>query len=340
MTSLEYLNLAIRFAAASQAFLLLVYVLVSQNPFRVKAASLMVLLGSISYLIMPTLEKYMVFYEDIHFLWFFASILPCMLLLSVQFIFEEDCECPLWVNFLVLVSVLGALYYQLIGVGLPGAPLWLQWLGGICALAAVFIVWQGRDNDLVELRSKMRMIFVLLVSFETLVLVIFEIVTDYKPPLLLDTIILSVLMVCFFAISFLMLRLNPQGLFMIVQPPSHFEHESNDPMLQLLLERMKEERLYADHDLRVGSLASLMNVPEYKLRQKINQELGYRNFNQFVNRYRIEEAGVKLREQSRTPVLSIALDVGFRSISSFNTAFQAHFGVSPTKYRSESLTES
>jgi len=102
---------------------------------------------------------------------------------------------------------------------------------------------------------------------------------------------------------------------------------------------MRSERLYADHDLRVASLASMLNVPEYKLRKKINQQLGYRNFNQFVNRYRIEEAGVKLREDMRKPVLSIALDVGFRSISSFNTAFQAQFGVSPTKYRSEILTD-
>ncbi|MEO0369205.1 MAG: helix-turn-helix domain-containing protein, partial [Pseudomonadota bacterium] len=76
------------------------------------------------------------------------------------------------------------------------------------------------------------------------------------------------------------------------------------------------------------------------LRQKINQELGYRNFNQFVNHYRIEEAGERLRKDSRTPVLSVALDVGFRSISSFNTAFQSEFGVSPTKYRAEILTES
>jgi len=103
---------------------------------------------------------------------------------------------------------------------------------------------------------------------------------------------------------------------------------------------MRDERLYADHDLRVGTLAQLINIPEYKLRQKINQELGYRNFNQFVNHYRIEEAGVKLREDGRTPVLTIALDVGFRSISSFNSAFQAHFGLSPTKYRAESLPNS
>jgi AraC-like DNA-binding protein len=116
--------------------------------------------------------------------------------------------------------------------------------------------------------------------------------------------------------------------------------KSDDPLIKELLKKMRTERLYADHDLRVGSLASLMNIPEYKLRAKINQQLGYRNFNQFVNQYRIEEASEKLLDNARLPVLSIALDVGFRSISSFNTAFQQQFGVSPTKYRSEALTES
>ena len=116
--------------------------------------------------------------------------------------------------------------------------------------------------------------------------------------------------------------------------------KADDPIIDELLRRMQDERLYADHDLRVASLADIVGIPEYQLRQKINQNLGYRNFNQFVNRYRIEEAGQRLVEDSRSPVLSIALDVGFRSISSFNTAFQTQYGVSPTKYRSDALSNS
>jgi len=114
----------------------------------------------------------------------------------------------------------------------------------------------------------------------------------------------------------------------------------DDTHVDNLLARMQNERLYADHDLRVGSLADIIGMPEYQLRKKINQSLGFRNFNQFVNGYRIEEAGQRLLSEPRTPVLSIALDVGFRSISSFNSAFQAHFGVSPTAYRSQTVTDS
>jgi AraC-like DNA-binding protein len=100
---------------------------------------------------------------------------------------------------------------------------------------------------------------------------------------------------------------------------------------------MQDERLYADHDLRVAKLADMVGLPEHSLRKKINKQLGYRNFNQFVNRYRIEEAGQRLNKEPTIPVLSVALDVGFRSISSFNTAFQSQFGMSPTEYRRQSL---
>ena len=339
MSALEYLDLVMRFAAASQAMLLLVYVGVSNNPSRVKIVSLMFLLGCISYLLLPTIEEHQpLFYESLHFLWIFANIVPSMLLLLVWFIFEEECKCPIWLLALVAVSICSSLYYQFIGIGLPISPIWLQALKVVIVLIALFIVWYGRDNDLVEMRSKIRLLIVLVISLETLVIVIFESAWQSSPPILIDTVLLLIVLVCLFSMSFFMLRLNPEGLFMRIESP--ITHDTQDPLLMDLVERMKGERLYADHDLRVGSLASMLNVPEYKLRQKINQELGYRNFNQFVNRYRIEEAGAKLRKDARTPVLSIALDVGFRSISSFNSAFQEHFGVSPTKYRSESLTES
>ena len=127
------------------------------------------------------------------------------------------------------------------------------------------------------------------------------------------------------------LRKNPNVT--LVLPPEPIVEQPEDPMLIELLEKMRSERLYADHDLRVGGLAERFGIPEYQLRKKINQELGYRNFNQFVNKYRIDEAGELLTGDPRTPVLTIALEVGFRSISSFNTAFQAAFGMSATAYR-------
>ena len=67
----------------------------------------------------------------------------------------------------------------------------------------------------------------------------------------------------------------------------------------------------------------------------INQQLGYRNFNVFLNNYRIEEAKAALADptQAEVPVTTIAMDAGFQSLGPFNRAFKATTGVTPTEYR-------
>ena len=82
-------------------------------------------------------------------------------------------------------------------------------------------------------------------------------------------------------------------------------------------------------------LATRLGVPEYRLRQLINEGLGHRNFNAFLNRYRIEETRAALADpaQKEVPVLTIAMDAGFQSLGPFNRAFKATTGVTPTEYR-------
>ena len=76
-------------------------------------------------------------------------------------------------------------------------------------------------------------------------------------------------------------------------------------------------------------------IPEYRLRRLINQRLGYRNFNVFLNEHRIDEAKAALADpsQAEVPVITIAMDAGFQSLGPFNRAFKATTGVTPTEYR-------
>lgn len=116
-----------------------------------------------------------------------------------------------------------------------------------------------------------------------------------------------------------------------VAPP-----EPADQRLVAALERlMTTERAYRQDGLTIGGLAQQLGLPEYKLRRLINQALGYRNFNSFVNHYRIAEARAALADpgQADVPVLTIALDAGFSSLGPFNRAFKAETGVTPTDYR-------
>ena len=76
-----------------------------------------------------------------------------------------------------------------------------------------------------------------------------------------------------------------------------------------------------------------MSTPVYLLRQVINQQLGYRNFNAFLNHFRLKLAAEKLKSEPREKVLAIALEVGFASLAPFNRAFKEQFGMTPSEYR-------
>jgi len=117
-------------------------------------------------------------------------------------------------------------------------------------------------------------------------------------------------------------------------------NESADQGLLASLERlMTVERAYRQEGLTIAGLAQQLGLPEYRLRRLINQALGYRNFNSFVNRYRIAEAKAALgdAQQAEVPVLTIALDAGFSSLGPFNRAFKTETGMTPSEFRRTSL---
>src|SRR5580693_3741098 len=52
---------------------------------------------------------------------------------------------------------------------------------------------------------------------------------------------------------------------------------------------MRVDRAYRTDGLTIGALAAAQRMPEHRLRRLINLGLGHRNFNAFLNAYRIEE---------------------------------------------------
>ncbi|WP_315722975.1 MULTISPECIES: helix-turn-helix domain-containing protein [unclassified Bradyrhizobium] len=106
-------------------------------------------------------------------------------------------------------------------------------------------------------------------------------------------------------------------------------------LVDRLMRLMADERIYRQENVTIGMLARRLSIPEYRLRRLINGELGYRNFNTFLNNHRIEEAKAALADpaQAEVPVITIAMDAGFQSLGPFNRAFKAETGVTPTEYR-------
>jgi AraC-like DNA-binding protein len=112
--------------------------------------------------------------------------------------------------------------------------------------------------------------------------------------------------------------------------------EPVDPALLAELERlMKVERLYRQEGLTIGTLAARLGLSEHRLRRTINRGLGYRNFNEYLNRHRLADAKQALADptQAAVPILTIALDAGFQSLGPFNRAFKAETGMTPSEFR-------
>lgn len=105
---------------------------------------------------------------------------------------------------------------------------------------------------------------------------------------------------------------------------------------------MLEERVYKDPALSVAGLAARLQAPEYRLRRLINQRLGQRHFNAYLNGYRLAEVKAALADpaQQHLPVLTLALEAGFGSIGPFNRAFKADTGLTPTDFRRLKLADS
>jgi AraC-like DNA-binding protein len=145
------------------------------------------------------------------------------------------------------------------------------------------------------------------------------------------------------AISIAMMRVDGADLFpatpevqaetsdAVVAESSAADQELVDALMRL----MGDERIYRHDNVTIGTLATKLGIPEYRLRRLINQRLGYRNFNVFLNEHRIAEAKAALADpsQAEVPVITIAMDAGFQSLGPFNRAFKATTGVTPTEYR-------
>ena len=104
--------------------------------------------------------------------------------------------------------------------------------------------------------------------------------------------------------------------------------------LKKLFRVMEEDKLFTDNDLNLQLLARKLAISPYYLSQIINVKL-HKNFFDFINRYRIDEAK-KILSQPKNDhytILSIAYEVGFNNKTSFNAAFKKHTSRTPSQFR-------
>ena len=103
-----------------------------------------------------------------------------------------------------------------------------------------------------------------------------------------------------------------------------------------LRSQIEKSKLYLDPDLRLSSLANKVDLPSYQISKSINIILD-KNFNEYINDFRIDDAKTKLisQEFKNITILAIALESGFNSKSSFNLQFKKRTSLTPAQFRSQ-----
>jgi AraC-like DNA-binding protein len=203
-------------------------------------------------------------------------------------------------------------------------------------LGALWAALKHRRVDLVESRRKFRDWFTAIVGLYMFGIIVAEIaMLGTQPSPLASTLnvaaILVVTHVACHGLSTARIHALEALPATATVPASAAEPEQK--ALAAIQDAMERQFVYRENGLTIGALAGKLGLQEYVLRQLINQKLGFRNFNDFLNRYRVRDACQRLRGPERLPVLTIAIDVGYSSITPFNRAFKELVGMTPTAYR-------
>lgn len=117
-----------------------------------------------------------------------------------------------------------------------------------------------------------------------------------------------------------------------------FKTNNNSILFKEINDLIITKKLYLESDLSLSKLSELIGQSTQKTSSIINQ-YAKRNYNDFINLYRIEEAKKMLLDNNnqKFTISSIAFDTGFSSLSSFNSAFKKFEGKTPSRYRKEHL---
>jgi AraC-like DNA-binding protein len=115
---------------------------------------------------------------------------------------------------------------------------------------------------------------------------------------------------------------------------SKITEDKSKKMISQLKDLMQSTKPYLNPDLTIKDLSEQFNIHHKFLSQVINSQFG-KNFYDFVNHYRIEEAKEIMTETSdeKMTILEILYKVGFNSKSAFNNAFKKNTGKTPSEFK-------
>ena len=275
-----------------------------------------------------------------------AFSLPFSFWITSKAYFDDEFQFKKWMGalLLTLLSILVLLRFLIIPqIGenatlLSVVKMFPHTTSMVFLLLGVIEAARNYSGDLVVTRHRFRLIFMISTSIIMILTILTEITFEHQVPLMLDLVQKSTILglIIYFTIDLLEFKGEFFGKKIKEALPSQSEQQEVDPeLVNQLMTLMDDQKIYQTEGLTIRTLSEKMAVKEYKLRQAINQHLGFRNFNEFLNSYRIEDAKMILsqKENKQMTILEIAYQLGYASLAPFNKAFKKVTSMTPTEYR-------
>ena len=276
---------------------------------------------------------------------------PFLFMLSIQASFDDDfvmgrVEWGALAVLLVLLSIF--LVGRWMGFDETGLPalvhISLQYgLVAFCVFWAYWRTYQTWSNDLMPRRRQARWLFVVVIGPTILAGVILYYLTTLQEDMApyIDLYVSLSILLSGFSIIWLFGDLSFEHLVGEAKPaPAAAKREAETQLpqyqveIEALVHAMETDKRYLESALTMAKLSQYTRIPEYKLRVAINKVLGYKNFNSYLNSYRLLDAKARLSDpQNQEPITNISLDCGFLNQSTFNKVFKEDTGLTPSEYR-------
>lgn len=288
-----------------------------------------------------------------------SSLFPAAIWLLAFFLFRQRGSVPwyMWMLFGVYAGT------RALGVGLLNLGIvenstfyYLTFIVGPqlvmlgLSVHAIYMALSGYDADLVETRRQSRVIFVVSVALFTVLTriktwIVYNGVVQGVHHSTITTPVLDELISLYglvFAVAFFLASFRSNQTLTGLLPPAVDSHAAAELRMRRTadadrrvvrqIRQAMERNLFAEQGLTVGGCAAELGIQPRLLRRLISEHFRFDNFNQFLNHYRLQEAARQLRT-TKLSISRIAYDVGFSTISTFNTAFKAQYEQTPTAYR-------
>lgn len=117
---------------------------------------------------------------------------------------------------------------------------------------------------------------------------------------------------------------------------SDLSAETIEQVVAALAKVMEHEKLYLDPDLSVDKLGQHLQLPPKLISAVLNQHV-HKNFNGFINEYRVEEVKRRVVDPAHAhlTLTGIAFESGFNSQATFQRTFKQLTGTSPGEYMAQ-----